>query len=165
MGEFNSTPYVIISPGIQRKLMEYARKTISSFLFVYLLITNPYFLVTDSKGPIIFSPKKVNQQRLLPMTTKAVNNEHQTALAIREDRTGYLELVDTYKKILEEEKNELSVHVNHHSSWILQTLCLGGLMMIVIWYSKRKPIEFQHQESIISENSDYQLLEPEFQSR
>ena len=38
MGEFNSTPYVIISPGIQRKLMEYARKTISSFLFVYLLI-------------------------------------------------------------------------------------------------------------------------------
>ena len=94
-----------------------------------------------------------------------MNSEHQTALAIREDRTGYLELVDTYKKILEEEKNELSVHVNHHSTSILQTLCLGGLIMIMIWYFKRKPIELQRQESIVSENSDYQLLEPEFQSR
>ncbi len=31
MGEFNSTSYVIISPRIQRQLMEHARKTISSF--------------------------------------------------------------------------------------------------------------------------------------
>jgi hypothetical protein len=165
MGEFNSTPYVIISPRIQRQLIEYARKTISSSFFtIYLSIKIFLFLVTgsmDSRGPILSSRNKVNQQRLLSM-----KKDQQTAIAIREDRSGYLELIDIYKIILEEEKNELSVHVNHHSNWILSIVCFGSLMIILIWYSKRRSIEFQYQESIISsENSDYQLSEPVFQSR
>jgi hypothetical protein len=119
---------------------------LSSKTLLFFLVTSS----TDSKGPILSALSKANQQRLLSM-----KNDQQTAVAIRDDRSGYLELI---------EGSELSIHVNHRSTWILPTVCLGALMMmiIMIWYSKQKTIEVQHQEA---ENSDYQLPEPVFQSR
>ncbi len=85
------------------------------------------------------------------------------------DIAGYLTLIDPHKSIIDEEKYELSIQVNSNSTWTLSSICLGALIIIFIWYSKRKPVEFQRQESVLSENSDYQLSEvsltPSFQSR
>jgi len=119
---------------------------------------------TNTKGPRLSSWHKANQKRLLSM-----NSDHKNSLAIRQDESqdiiGYLELIDAHKSIIDEGKNELSVHVTSHSTWTMSTVCLGALIIIFIWYSKRKPIELQHQVSIISVNSDYQLSESVFQSR
>jgi len=147
MGEFNSTPYVIISPRIQKQLISNARM--------------------NKKGSKLFSWHKIShQQRRLSMNSE---NDQKNSLAIRQDESrdiaGYLELIDSDKTILDEVKNGLSIYVNNPSTWTTSSIFLGGLIIIFIWYSKRKEVEIQHQESIISVNSDYQLSEPLFQSR
>jgi len=103
------------------------------------------------------------------MNSELPENDQKNSLAIRQneprDIVGYLELIDSDKNILDERKDELSDHVNSQSTWILSSICVSGLIIIFIWYSKRNQVKLQHQESIISETSDFRLSEPLFQSR
>jgi hypothetical protein len=100
------------------------------------------------------------------MNSELPENDQKNSLVIRQneprDIVGYLELIDSDKNILD----ELLENVNSQSTWTMSSICLGGLIIILIWYSKRKEVKLQHQESIISEtSSDYQLSKPLFQSR
>jgi hypothetical protein len=100
------------------------------------------------------------------MNSELPENDQKNSLVIRQneprDIVGYLELIDSDKNILD----ELLENVNSQSTWTMSSICLGGLIIILIWYSKRKEVKLQHQESIISEtSSDYQLSKLLFQSR
>ena len=56
---------------------------------------------------------------------------------------GYLEVIDSNQK-------------TNRWNWILLPICLGGLISLFIWYSKRKPIVFEQQKSIQPEIIEFQ---------
>ncbi|CAF2109491.1 unnamed protein product [Rotaria magnacalcarata] len=169
MGKFNSMPYLIISARTQRQLIHNARKT------------NDVSSANIKRSVLSFVHKTNIQHRLsIDYELSKANNKHSTndhnyPLAIRQDQSwdpiGYLALSNPH---------ESTVDVNIKSTGILSTnilivssVCLCTLIAMLIWFSKRKQVDIQHQQSVISENKailfEHELSQPSltssFQSR
>lgn len=74
---------------------------------------------------------------------------------------------------MDEEQHKLSTDVKIRPTWLsplrISSICLGVLIIMFIWFPKRRNINIEHQNLIVSQNEDIacecSLSEPTFQSR
>ncbi|CAF3917079.1 unnamed protein product, partial [Rotaria sp. Silwood2] len=187
VGEFNSTPYVIVSADVQKELIHDARK-------VPGLIGN--------KRPILSSWHKAYQKRTLSIGSEIPENndhsrtsestsDHSFPLALRPDSTqyhhtdslasssssnietcneaGYLQLFTNRNDYLTEEhdKKKFEINVNAHvtvyiptNTLTISSIFLGALIIFLMWYLKQNQFRFKRQESMITESSNSTILTP-----
>ncbi|CAF0773253.1 unnamed protein product [Rotaria sp. Silwood1] len=188
IGEFNSTPYVIVSPRVQKELIHDARK-------------NNLPGLIGNQRPVLSSWHKVYQKRTLSIGSEIPENNHQRQigestsdhsfpLALRPDSTGnhhkhstsassfnietcneagYLQLFTNRNEYLTEEndKQNVPVNVNTHltvyipkNTLTISSLFLGALIIFLIWYLKQNQFGYKRQESMITESTNSTILTP-----
>ncbi|UJR37195.1 hypothetical protein I4U23_029903 [Adineta vaga] len=185
IGEFNSTPYVIVSPNVQKELIYDARK-------------NNVAGSIGHKRPVLSSWHKAYQKRTLSIGSEVSENRHQRAintgifehnypLALRPDTTGshpsnslpsivetcdtagYLELISNPTDSRLKEKNEKELTKNSHSNSRISistntlkvsTVILGALIIMLVWYNKHKKDAKLSKDSMITESTSSTSVTP-----
>ncbi|UJR09018.1 hypothetical protein I4U23_013267 [Adineta vaga] len=163
MGEYNSTPYVLISSRIQQQLIHHARKHTGTS-------------ASGMKRAISSSKHETYLQRHLTMNSESSKNDQKYPLIVRQndlwDMKGYLELIHPMENIFDEEKSDRLSDVQLKPTWnicrILLCICLMVITIIFIRHTKRKqqpPTHLMVPEAI-DVTSECQLASTEpFQSR
>ncbi|CAF3874202.1 unnamed protein product [Rotaria sordida] len=189
IGEFNSTPYVLVSPRVQKELIHDARK-------------NNFPGLIGNKRPVLSSWHKAYQKRTLSIGSEIPENndqrrisestsDHTFPLALRPDSTGnhhthssssssssnaeicneagYLQLFTDGNDYLTEENNkkDFSINLNNHVNvyipnniLTISSVLLGVLTIFLIWYLKQNQFGYKRQESMITESSNSTVLTP-----
>ncbi|CAF0800863.1 unnamed protein product [Adineta steineri] len=186
IGEFNSTPYVIVSPKVQKELIYDAKRK------------NIPGSIGHRGGPVLSSWHKAYQKRTLSVGSEITEENYQRTigmpasennypLALRPDpagghhqphasaasvvetcdTAGYLELIPYPADYLIEEennKNNLINNLNTHSNMNLSgnpvaisTVVFGALIIMFYWYYKHKQTKILRQQSLLMSQSSTSL--------
>lgn len=164
IGEFNSTPYVLVAPSVQKQLMYDARKnngmTLITIIFTYAIF---FLLAAGSIGghrPLLSSWHKAYQKRTLSIGAEfPENNNAQSSssdshypLALRPDSTvnphshlasidetcdtaGYLELTDHIKELFRHETSTNRLNTHTYVYIPTNTIIIFSIIIGAVIYA------------------------------
>ncbi|CAF0993205.1 unnamed protein product [Adineta ricciae] len=183
IGEFNSTPYVIVSPQVQKELIYDARKN-SGSIGGTRPVLSPWHKVYQKRTLSIGSEvSENNQQRAI---TAGVS-EHNYPLALRPDSTGsyqanspssvvetcdtagYLQLILSPSdiRLREAEKKDSNKNLNTNSevnlpanALAVSSVVLGALMIFAFYYKHKQNLKLSKELTTTESTSSVSITPP-----